>query len=391
MSAPTDQTTGGGTPAASENTNVAEQSSSGGLSSADVVANFLRRAQAKPAQNSDQSAAQAPSENEATTEATTEPTEEQPKEADTEVTSESGEPQTEGTDTAPDDSDAEVLSQFPEKAQEKINKRIRELNAAKKAAEEQAAATAAKVAELEAKLKQATEAVPEAPPAAAVQPASSGASGLVESVNDEAGLVRLEKDARTALDWINSNSDKVIRAIAQEAPAVEIDGKEYTIEQIKSIQRVATETLTLGVPARRNFLQQRATAVDQAKKKFPEFFKRDTAEYQQVQTILGQYPQLASLPNRELFLGYALRGLKAEAAEQEAAAAKAKQAKPAEAKKPPMMGDTGAAAPKPKTATGANAVLKREFEEARKAFEESGSKQDAVRLEVARRKLRAAS
>ena len=390
MSAPTDQIVSGGTPATSENTNVAEQSSSGGLSSADVVANFLRRAQAKPALTKEDQAAQAPSENEVATEATTEePAEEQTKEADTETPADSGESQPKADETAPDDSDAEVLSQFPEKAQEKINKRIRELNAAKKAAEEQAAATAAKVAELEAKLKTATEAVPEAPAAAAVG-AVPGANGLAESVNDEAGLGRLENDARTALTWIQTNSDKIIRAIAHESPSVEIDGKEYTVEQVKAIQRVATETLTLGVPARRNFLQQRATAVTQAKEKFPEFFKRDTAEYQQVQTILGQYPQLASLPNRELFLGYALRGLKAEAAEQEAAA-KAKQAKPAEAKKPPMMGDTGAAAPKPKTATGANAVLKREVEEARKTFEESGSMQDARRLEVARQKLRAAS
>ena len=380
----------GGAPTSSGNENVAEQASSGGLSSADVVANFLRRAQAKAGQPSENQAAQATSEKEeTTTEATEEPAAEQAtSEAEAETTADSDEPKPEDSDTAPEDSDAEVLSQFPEKAQEKINKRIKALNDAKKAAEEKAAAAEKKAQELEAKLNEAPS--PEAPAVATATPASTGNS-LVESVHDEAGLKKLEGDAQTALNWIQTNSDKIIRAIAQESPTVELDGKEYTLENIKTIQRVASETLTLGIPARRNFLQQRQSSVEQAKKKFPEFFNRSAPEYQQAQAVLGQYPQLASLPNRELLLGYALRGLKAEMAEQEAAA-KAKQAKPAEAaKKPPMMGDSGAAAPKPKTGSGQNAVLKREVEEARKAFEESGSMESRKRLELARMKLRQAS
>jgi hypothetical protein len=378
----------GGSPTSPENSNVAEQASSGGLSSADVVANFLRRAQAKAGQSTETKAAQATSEKEeTTTEATEEPAAEQANsEAETETTADSDEPTPEDSDTAPEDGDAEVLSQFPEKAQEKINKRIKALNDAKKAAEEKAANLEKKAAELEAKLN-------EAPPpeASAVNaPAPNSNSSLVESVHDEAGLRKLEGDAQTALTWIQTNSDKIIRAIAQESPTVELDGKEYTLDQVKTIQRVASETLTLGIPARRNFLQQRQSSVEQAKKKFPEFFNRSAPEYQQAQAILGQYPQLASLPNRELLLGYALRGLKADMAEQEAAA-KAKQAKPAEAaKKPPMMGDSGAAASKPKTGSGANAVLKREVEEARKAFEESGSMESRIRLELARQKLKTA-
>lgn len=377
----------GGAPTSSENVNVAEQASSGGLSSADVVANFLRRAQAKAGQSTNDQAAQATSEKEeTTTETTEEPAAEQATgEAETETTADSDEPKPEDSDTAPEGEDAEVLSQFPEKAQEKINKRIKALNDAKKAAEEKALAAEKKAKELEAKLN---EAPPPEAPAAVATPPSTGNS-LVESVNDEAGLKKLEGDAQTALNWIQTNSDKIIRAIAQESPTVELDGKEYTLEQVKTIQRVASETLTLGIPARRNFLQQRSSSVEQAKKKFPEFFNRSAPEYQQAQAILGQYPQLASLPNRELLLGYALRGLKAEMAEQEASA-KAKQAKPAEAAKPPMMGDSGAAAPKPKTGSGQNAVLKREVEEARKAFEASGSMQDRIRLELARQKLKTA-
>ena len=71
------------------------------------------------------------------------------------------------------------------------------------------------------------------------------------------------------------------------------------------------------------------------------------------------------------------------------AEAKPAEAKPAEAK-PPSLGDAGAVAPKPKAAMGANATLKREVEEARKAFESSGSMQDRIHLERLRQRLKAA-
>lgn len=364
------QAESGGQPATSENTNVAEDN--GGLSSADVVQRFAKRMQEKTAP------------------VKAEPKEDAPAEDAPEETNLAAEPDAQATKTQPEpegealDDDAEVLSNFSAKAQEKINKRIAAINAEKKAAEEKAAQLEARTKELEAKLN----AVPETPPVQTdVVPAQGG--DLAANVHDEAGLQKLSKDAQQALKWVEDNGQKVIRAIANDLTTVEIDGKEYTVEDIKAIQRTATETLNKAIPARQAFLQQRQTLVAQARQKFPELFDKSKPEYQQAEFVRRQTPQILSIPNHELLIGYALRGLKAEAAEQEAAA-KAKQAKPAEAK-PPSLGDSGAAAPKPKTALGANATLKRELEEAKKAYESSGSMQDRIHLERLKQRLKAAS
>ena len=359
----------GSQPAASEKQNVAEES--GGLSSADIVNRFTKRMLEKSAPAKETKEA-TPAE---------ETTEEAPIEAEPEDTATKTQPETEGE--APDE-DAEVLSQFPVKAQEKINKRIAAINAEKKAAEEKAAQLEARTKELEAKLN----AVPDVTPAQ-TEAAPTQGSDLASNINDEAGLQKLSKDAQQALKWVEDNGQKVIRAIANDLTAIEIDGKEYTIDDIKAIQRTATDTLTRAIPARQAFLQQRHTFVAQARQKFPDFFDKAKPEYQQIEQVRRQIPQISSIPNHELLLGYAMRGLKAEAAEMEAAA-KAKQAKPAEAK-PPALGDNGAAAPKPKTAMGANASLKREVEEARKAFDSSGSMQDRIHLERLKQRLKAAS
>lgn len=361
----------GSPPAASENTDVAGEN--GGLSSADVVQRFAKRMLEKSKPAKAEPAEEAPAD---------ETTEETPIEATAEDTATKTQPDTEAE--APDD-DAEVLSQFPVKAQEKINKRISEITAEKKTAEERAAAAEARAKELEAKLN----AVPDTTPAQTTESNTPSSGGdLAGNIHDEAGLVKLGNDARNALKWVEDNGHLVIKAIANDQSSIEIDGKEYSVDDIKAIQRTATDTLSRAIPARQAFLQQRQTFVAQARQKFPDFFDRSKPDYQQIEQVRRQIPQITSIPNHELLLGYALRGLKAEAAEQEAAA-KAKQAKPAEAK-PPSLGDAGAVAPKPKAAMGANATLKREVEEARKAFESSGSMQDRIHLERLKQRLKAA-
>ncbi len=364
------QAASGGQPATPENANVADDN--GGLSSADVVQRFAKRMLEKSAPAKEEPKEDAPAETVA---------EETTIEAKPEDQAEQTQPETEGEAL---DDDAQVLSQFPAKAQEKINKRIAAINAEKKAAEEKAAQLEARTKELEAKLN----AAPETPPAATDATPTQGGD-LAAHINDEAGLQKLAKDAQQALKWVEDNGSKVIKAIANDQATVEIDGKEYSVDDIKAIQRTAAETISKAIPARQAFLQQRQTLVAQARQKFPELFDKTKPEYQQAEFVRRQTPQILSIPNHELLIGYALRGLKAEAAEQEAAA-KAKQAKPAEAK-PPSLGDTGAAAPKPKVATGANATLKREVEEARKAYESSGSMQDRIHLERLKQRLKAAS
>lgn len=379
------QAESGGQPATSENTNVAEDN--GGLSSADVVQRFAKRMLEKSAP------------------VKAEPKEDAPAEDAPEETNLAAEPEAQATKTQPEtegealDDDAEVLSQFPAKAQEKINKRIAAINAEKKAAEEKAAQLEARTKELEAKLN----AVPEATQAqSAVQPE---VNSLTANINDEAGfkqLVEAAKEADTALRPIEVRFAVAAASLYESAEA---EGRTVTPEELGNLtlsvngktvkysdieyQRKAITSVPSAIDARRGFLQQRQTLVAQARQKFPELFDKSKPEYQQAEFVRRQTPQILSIPNHELLIGYALRGLKAEAAEQEAAA-KAKQAKPAEAK-PPSLGDSGAAAPKPKTALGANATLKRELEEAKKAYESSGSMQDRIHLERLKQRLKAAS
>lgn len=200
---------------------------------------------------------------------------------------------------------------------EKIQRRIDKLTAARKSAEEKAAALAAeaeeakrKVAEYEAQINEASRPV-----------LSPTADNPLADVDTEEALEAKLKSAHEVRRWALKNTDG--------AEVKKPDGSTVWIDadQVKEYLLRADDVISIHAPARKQWLAQRAPAVEAAKNIFPDIFKKGTPMHTAYQATVKQAPELLRIPQHEYWIGLALYGEQALMAKQQAEQAKAKAAK----------------------------------------------------------------
>ena len=220
-----------------------------------------------------------------------------------------------------DEEESEDEDEAP--SQEKVQKRIDKLTAKRKEAEERAAALSteyeqakAKLAELEAQVNESSRPV--------LQPT---AENPLADVDTEEALDAKIKSAQEVRRWALRNTDG--------ATVKKPDGSEVYLDadQVKDYLIKADDVLTLHAPARKQWLAQRAPAVEAAKSIFPDIFKKGTAMHQAFQATVKQAPELLKLPQAEYWVGLALYGEQQLMSRQQADAAKAKAAEKVSSKK----------------------------------------------------------
>lgn len=220
-----------------------------------------------------------------------------------------------------DEEESEDEDEAP--SQEKVQKRIDKLTAKRKEAEEKAAALSteyeqakAKLAELEAQVNESSRPV--------LQPT---AENPLADVDTEEALDAKIKSAQEVRRWALRNTDG--------ATVKKPDGSEVYLDadQVKDYLIKADDVLTLHAPARKQWLAQRAPAVEAAKSIFPDIFKKGTAMNQAYQATIKQAPELLKLPQAEYWVGLALYGEQQLMSRQQADAAKAKAAEKVSSKK----------------------------------------------------------
>ncbi len=291
--------------------------------------------------------------------------------------------QSESTDEAPEAE--EVLSKSepipPEKFakwQADVQKRIDKLTAEKRATEA-----------LVEQLKAAKPAEAAEPPAPVVVPLDNP-DDKTAVVRSESELERVEREARSALDFIEEHRIQIQKALLRDEDTVTISGQAVPVEQLVKAEREAKRHLDRYIPARRQFLKAHVEATRSAQSVMPTLFDKATPEYQEYQAFKRANPAFNALPNADHVYALYLKGQAALKAEQEAAAKK--PVTPAAAKAPKTAGDTGAATPAKPAATRSPASektrLKAELEKAEKKFRQTGSQSDYSQVLVLQSRLK---
>ena len=259
--------------------------------------------------------------------------------------------QTEGSEEAEASEEEDVLSQFsekedteeeteqddeesreeseeePPKAVGKLLKQVNKLTARAKSAEETAEALKAEIQSLKSN-SQPTE-------QATGQPE-------LENIQTFEDLQKLQKEAQAAKKFALQNIGKSF---------VEVDGKEYSDDDIRNILTQADEYLTEKIPARANYLNQKIQWQQDTIQSFPWLNKNDDSDYAEQSRALfqsirgqGQYARvLDNLPNGDFVAGVLVKGIQALQLEKAAKTAPKKKAV-AKPKTPPPT-DGGNASP----------------------------------------------
>lgn len=201
--------------------------------------------------------------------------------------------------------------------QDKIQRRIDKLTAQKKEAlekaqslETEAEQAKQRLAELEAQLNESARPV-----------LSPTADNPLADVDTPEALDAKIKSAQEVRRWALKNTDG--------ATVKKPDGSEVYLDadQVKEYLIKADDVLTIHAPARKEWLAQRAPAVETARNVFPDIFKKGTPMHTAYQATVKQAPELLKLPQHEYWIGLALYGEQQLMAKQQAEAAKAKAAK----------------------------------------------------------------
>jgi hypothetical protein len=241
--------------------------------------------------------------------------------------SEEEEEDTEEEEAEESEEEEESESEEPPKAVGKLLKQVNKLTARAKSAEETAEALKAEIQNLK------TQGTSQGEPAK--QPE-------LENIQSFDDLKKLQQEAQAAKKFALQNIGK---------DYVEVDGNEYSDDDIRNILTQADEYLTEKIPARANYLQQKAQWQQDTAQSFPWLYNtEDDSDYaeasrQLFQSIKGQsqYAQiLDNLPNGDFVAGVLVKGIQAIQAEK---SAKAKPAKKVTKPKAPPPTDGGNVSP----------------------------------------------
>jgi len=171
-----------------------------------------------------------------------------------------------------------------------FKKRIDKLTRQKKEALEKAEALERELNDAKSKLDQAASDRP-------VAVASS--QDPFADVWDEGKLNDEYSKARNLRRWCEDNSD-----------GCEVEGKEYSSEDVKQIRRRVEDAMDLHIPNRARFLQNYKQIKPIAEQLYPWWKDRSSAEYTAAQQVLRQLPQISQMPEYQVLVGDFLEGRK---------------------------------------------------------------------------------
>ena len=198
---------------------------------------------------------------------------------DAEPTADQTEPQAESPE--------EVLSESDEEESLGVRKRIDKLTRQKKEAMERAEALERELNDAKAKLEQTAD----RPVAVANQSDPFADVWDVTKLNDE------WSKARNLKRWCEDNID-----------GCEVDGKEYSSDEVKQIKRRVEDAIELHIPNRARFLQSYQQIKPVAEQLYPWWKDRASAEYTSAQQVLRQLPQITQLPEYQVLIGDFIEG-----------------------------------------------------------------------------------
>lgn len=171
-----------------------------------------------------------------------------------------------------------------------VQKRINKLVAQKKEAAAKAEALERELADAQRKLEELQQAPPVAPVAL---------DNPFSDVWDEAKLSDEWRKARDLKRWCEDNAD-----------GCEVNGKEYSSDDIKAIRRKVEDALDVHIPTRHQFLNTYKQVKPVAEASYPWWRDRSNPTYSEAQQVLRQMPQLASYPDYQIAIGDFLEGRK---------------------------------------------------------------------------------
>ena len=291
---------------------------------------------------------EAQQEAEASTESETQPevdAESDEKDVLLQSTEEESEEESEEVVEEEEEEEAEEAEAEPPKAVGKLLKQVNKLTARAKSAEENADALKAEIEALKAN----------------PQSTAEQAKPALEEVNTFEGLESLRKEALAAKKWSLQHIGKDF---------VEVDGNEYTDEQIRGILTQAEDYLTEKIPERAQHLQSQAQWAEDTLLTHPWIKESEGFESRKeiFDQIKSQYSNiLGSLPNADFVAATLARGV--EAIQAENAKASKAPAKKRKAKAPPPS-EIGDSSPPVQTAATRATVEKAKILE-RKRLSES--------------------
>jgi hypothetical protein len=237
----------------------------------------------------------------------------------------------ESEEVVEEEEEAEEAEAEPPKAVGKLLKQVNKLTARAKSAEENAESLKAEVDALKANPQSTTE--PQKP--------------ALEEVNTYEELESLRKEALAAKRWSLQHIGK---------DYVEVDGKEYSDDDIRGILTQAEDYLSEKIPERAQHLQSQAQWAKDTQATHPWIEKSEGFEDRKeiFDQIKGQYAKiLGSLPNADFVAATLARGVEAIKADQSKAS---KPAKKRRAKPPPS--EIGDSSPPVQTAATRQTVEK---------------------------------
>ena len=230
---------------------------------------------------------------EASTESETQSADAESDEKDVLLQFETEEESEEESEEVVEEEEAEEAEAEPPKAVGKLLKQVNKLTARAKSAEENADALKAEIDALKANPQSATE--PQKP--------------ALEDVNTFEGLESLRKEALAAKRWSLQHIGK---------DYVEVDGKEYSDDDIRGILTQAEDYLTEKIPERAQHLQSQAQWAKDTSATHPWIESSEGFEDRKeiFDQIKGQYSNiLGSLPNADFVAATLARGVEAIKAE----------------------------------------------------------------------------
>lgn len=217
-----------------------------------------------------------------------------------------------------EEEEAEEAEAEPPKAVGKLLKQVNKLTARAKSAEENADALRAEIEALKANPQSTTE---QAKPA-------------LEEVNTFEGLESLRKEALAAKKWSLQHIGK---------DYVEVDGKEYSDDDIRGILTQAEDYLTEKIPERAQHLQSQAQWAEDTLATHPWIKESEGFESRKeiFDQIKSQYSNiLGSLPNADFVAATLARGVEAIQAENAKASKAPAKKRKAKAPPPSQIGDS---------------------------------------------------
>jgi hypothetical protein len=128
-------------------------------------------------------------------------------------------------------------------------------------------------------------------------PAVSVSDAPFAEVWDVAKLGDEWTKARTLKRWCEDNAD-----------GCEVEGKEYSSEDIKQIRRKVEDAIDVHIPERARYLQAYQQLKPVAETLYPWWKERSSVEYTAAQDVLRQMPQLRRLPEHQVLIGDFLEG-----------------------------------------------------------------------------------